>query len=30
MLTMVYPMIDDELERMNVKAHKRKWLWYWF
>jgi hypothetical protein len=27
---MVYPMIDDELERMNVKAHRRKWLWYGF
>jgi len=23
-------MIDDELERMNVKAHRRKGLWYRF
>lgn len=30
MLTTVHPMIDDELERMIVKAHRRKWLWYRF
>jgi len=30
MLTMVHPVIDDELERMIVKAHRKKWLWYRF